>query len=62
MKKILSHEVLLAYPDFFKPFVAHTDASDCQLGAVIHQDGKPIAFYFQKLNNAQTSYTTTEKE
>ena len=59
---MLSHEVLLAYPDFSKPFVVHTDASDYQLGVVIIQDGKPMAFYLQKLNKAQTRYTTTEKE
>ena len=45
MKKMLSCEVLLAYSDFSKPFVVHTDTSDYQLGAVISQDGKSIAFY-----------------
>ena len=59
---MLSREVLLAYPDFFKPFVVHIDASDYQLGMVIIQDGKPIVFYLQKMNSAQTHYTTTEKE
>ena len=54
--------MLLAYPDFSKTFEIHTDASDYQLGAVISQEGKPIAFYSRKLNNAQTRYTTTEKE
>ena len=45
---------MLAYPDFNKPFEIHTDASHYQLGAVISQNGKPIAFYSYKLNNAQT--------
>ena len=62
MKKVLCREVLIVYPDFSKPFVVHTDASDYQLGAVIIQDGKPIACYLQKLNNTQSRYTTTEKE
>ena len=61
-KKVIAREVMLAYPDFTKPFVIHTDASHYQLGAVISQDGKPIAFYSRKLNPAQTRYTTTERE
>ena len=54
--------MLLAYPDFDKPFHIYTDASDHQLGAVIMQDKKPIAFYSRKLNAAQKRYTTTERE
>jgi hypothetical protein len=56
-------DVLLCYPDFNKPVVFHldTDTSDHQLGAVIMQDKKPIAFYSQKLNTAQKRYTTTER-
>ncbi len=61
-KKIVSKEVMLAYPDFNKPFEIHTDASDYQLGSVISQQGKPIAFYSRKLSPAQTRYTTTEQE
>ena len=62
MKRIISKETLLAYPDFSKPFIIHTDASHTQLGAVISQDGKPIAFYSRKLKPEQTRYTTTERE
>ena len=62
MKRIISRETLLAYPDFTKPFIIHTDASHTQLGAVISQDNRPIAFYSRKLNPAQTRYTTTERE
>ncbi len=61
-KKIICRETMLAFPDFSKTFVIHTDASHMQLGAVISQDGKPIAFYSRKLNPAQTRYTTTERE
>ena len=62
IKSIIAKETLLAYPDFSKPFEIHTDASKVQLGAVISQEGKPIAFYTRKLNPAQTRYTTTERE
>ena len=62
IKKIVSRETLLAYPNFNKTFEIHTDASKTQLGSVISQEGKPIAFYSRKLNPAQVNYTTTERE
>ena len=62
LKRVVSREVLLAHPDFTKPFEIHTDASKYQLGAVISQDAKPLAFYSRKLNDAQLNYTTTERE
>ena len=62
MKRILSKGTLLAYPNFEEPFKIHTDVSDTQLGAVISQKGKPMAFYSRKLLPAQTLYMTTEKE
>src|SRR5210317_1214655 len=62
MKQLVARETMLSYPDFNKEFHIHTDASAIQLGAVISQDGKPIAFYSRKLTPAQTRYTTTERE
>jgi hypothetical protein len=63
IKKVIETEVFLAYPDIDKPFHIYTDAADHQLGAVIMQDKKPIAFYSRKLNTAQRRYTiTTERE
>jgi hypothetical protein len=53
---------MLTFPDFSKPFHIYTDASDKQLGAVITQDEKCIAFYSRKLNIAQQRYTTGEQE
>ena len=46
LKKIVAEETLLNYPNWTEPFTVHTDASDKQLGAVVSQDGKPIAFAF----------------
>jgi hypothetical protein len=62
VKVKLCTEVMLAYPDFTQPFHIYTDASDFQLGAVIMQNGKPLAFYSRKLNSAQRNYTTGEQE
>ena len=61
-KRVIGCEVLLAYPDFNAPFEIHTDASKLQIGAVISQKGKPIAFYSQNMKSAQKNYTATEKE
>ena len=62
IKKIISKEALVSFPDFSKPFEIHIDASHTQLGAVVSQGNKPIGFYSRKLNSAQTRYTTTERE
>jgi len=61
-KRIIAKETLLAFPNFNEPFQIHTDASHYQLGAVVSQEGTPIAFYSRKLNPAQMRYTTTERE
>jgi RNase H-like domain found in reverse transcriptase len=57
MKATMAHNAFLRYPDHNKPFHIYCDASDLQLGAVITQEGAPIAFYFRKLNRAQQNYT-----
>ena len=62
MKSLIMSDTLLVYPDHNKPFHIETDASDFQLGAVIKQNNKPVAFYSRKLNKAQKNYTTIEKE
>ena len=53
---------MLAFPNFDLPFHIYTDASNTQLGAVIMQNNKPLAFYSRKLNSAQKRYTTGEQE
>ena len=51
---------IMAYPDFEKPFVLHTDASNDGLGAVLyqHQDGKlrVIAYASRTLTPAEKKY------
>ena len=55
IKQIVGCKTLLSYPDFSQPFKIHTDASDTQLGTVISQKNKLIAFYSRKLQLAQYS-------
>jgi hypothetical protein len=40
----------------------YTDASTKQLGVVITQDNRPIAFFSRKLSDAQSKYTVTKLE
>jgi hypothetical protein len=53
---------VVAYPDFLKPFEIYTDASSMQLGAVITQDNRPMAFFSRKLSKMQQKYTVKEIE
>jgi hypothetical protein len=62
VKAAIEKETVLAYPDFLKPFKIYTDASLMQLGAVITQDNRPIAFFSRKLSKTQQKYSVTEIE
>jgi hypothetical protein len=52
----------LAYPDFTKPFEIYTDASTMQLGSVITQGNRPIAFFSRKLSVTQAKYSVTKNK
>ena len=62
VKATITKDVVLAYPDFYKSFEIYTDASTMQLGAVITQDNRPIAFFSRKLSETQTKYSVTKIE
>jgi hypothetical protein len=62
MKAMIAQDCMLRYPDHNKPFHIYTvDASDYQLGAVIVQEGVPVACYTCKLIDTQKKYTTLER-
>ena len=63
IKETLACNTLLAYPDYSgTPFVIYTDASQRQLGAVITQNGRVLAYFSRKLSTAQQKYSITELE
>ena len=61
-KRTVDSDSLSTYPDFNETFKFHIDASAFQLGAVIIQKVKTIAFYGRKLTDSQKRYTATDKE
>ena len=66
LKTAVTTAPVLRTPDFSKPFIVSTDASDFAIGATLLQivDGHrhPIAFESRKLKPAELNYPVHEKE
>lgn len=62
MKQALISSLVLALLDFSKPFTLETDASEKGIGAVLQQEGHPIAFVSRALGPRAQGLSTYEKE
>ena len=62
MKKEVATQPILVLPRFEKPFVVECDARNIEVGVALSQEGRPVAFFSERLNEAKTRYSTYDLE
>ena len=56
IKEKLTTTPILALPDFSQPFKLHCDATKIGIGAILSQNGKPVAYFSEKLCRSKLNY------
>ena len=62
LKKVMVTAPVLALPNFNLPFVVESDASSEGIGAVLSQEGKPIAYFSKGLGPKHQALSVYERE
>jgi hypothetical protein len=62
LKQAMTTPPVLALPNFNMPFTLETDACSTGLGAVLMQEGKPLAFFSKGLGPINSALSIYEKE
>lgn len=57
LKKIITKLPALSLPDFGKVIQVETDANKIVIGVVLSQDGRPITYLSEKLNEIKQKYS-----
>ena len=59
--EIVGRDIILSYHKFGEEFITNTDVNTrkMQIGGVISQNDKPIAFYLRKSTTTKIKYSTT---
>lgn len=66
LKKALTEDIILSFPNFEELFYVTTDASNVAIGAMLSQgeppNDRPIFYFSKTLNAAQKGYSVIERE
>ena len=62
IKDLMTKVPILKLLDFEKIFEVSCDASKIGIGGVLNQEGRSIAYFSEKLNEAKQKYSTYDKE
>jgi len=58
----LTETLVLVLPNFDQVFEVSCDAFNSGIGVILCQEGHPIVFFSEKLNNGKLRYSTYDKE
>ena len=62
LKKKITEQPILKFPDFKHPFQVKCDASGVEIRAVLSREDRLIAYFSEKLNDAKQKYSSYDKE
>ncbi|WOG96017.1 hypothetical protein DCAR_0415347 [Daucus carota subsp. sativus] len=62
LKTAMTSTPVMGIPDFSKPFVVETDACMFGAGAVLMQEGRPLAYFSKAFSSRNMGLSTYEKE